>query len=245
MKLNKKIYSIIGILLFFAFYILLSKIINKSELPSGLDILTSFYDYFISLEIFTHIWSSLKIILIAIGISIFFGLTIIPLIYIFYPMRIIIKNYLKVFTCISVLSIYQILLLIFGINTLTRSLMLCWIAIPTFSINVIDGLNFVKDNNANVLKASLLDCPSKFKRMYRVQLPMAKKYLISSTKNVVSTCYISLLVAEMMGSSSGLGYLIMWNLNIFAYSKCYATILYIMLIYCFILLFFKIIERGN
>lgn len=229
-------------MLFVLVYVAMSGIMNNVALPHLDEIFKAWLEL-LNGVIWKHIWSSAKIILIALAIALGMGLSLIPMAYIVKPIRYINYGFLKVFTCISVLSVYQLILIIFGINDFSRAIMLCWIAVPSFSIAITNGLNFVDENHHDVIEASLLDCPNEFKRMYLVQLPMAVSYVLADTRQMIGTCYISLLVAEMLGSHSGLGYLIMWNMNTFHYEICYAVIIYTILCYGLFLGVFGIIQR--
>lgn len=228
--------------MFLVAYVAMAGAMHNVALPLPGEIMTSWYEL-LKGGIWKHIWSSAKIILIALAIALAIGLSLIPTAYIVKPIRYINYGFLKVFTCISVLSIYQIILIIFGINDFSRAIMLCWIAVPSFSIAITNGLNFVDENHHDVLEASMIDCPNELKRMYLVQLPMATSYVLADTKQMIGTCYISLLVAEMLGSHSGLGYLIMWNMNTFHYEICYAVIIYTVICYGAFLGVFNVIQK--
>lgn len=241
-KKDKSIYIALGVILFALIYIIISNVSNNVAVPTISRILSAFIEL-LKNTIWAHIWSSAKIILMALGIALGIGLTLIPMAYIIKPIRYINFGYLKVFTCISVLSVYQLILIVFGINDFSRAIMLCWIAVPSFSIAVTNGLIFVEENNKSVMEAAMLDCPNEIKRMYKIKMPMAVKYILVDTKQMIGTCYISLLVAEMLGSHSGLGYLIMWNMNTFHYEICYAVIIYTIICYGVFLGVFMLLQK--
>lgn len=49
--------------------------------------------------------------------------------------------------------------------------------------------------------------------------------IINGLKIGVGTVFITIVVAEMLGANSGLGYMILWSTNVFKYDYTYAYIL--------------------
>lgn len=53
--------------------------------------------------------------------------------------------------------------------------------------------------------------------------------ILNGVKIAIGSGFVAVVVAEMLGASSGLGYMVMWSTNAFKYSETYAYIIIIAL----------------
>ena len=77
--------------------------------------------------------------------------------------------------------------------------------------------------------ASSLDC-GKLKQFFYIKYPLSLKGVFNGLQIGVGNGFVAVIVAEMLGASKGVGYMVLWATNAFQYSKAYAYILIIIIL---------------
>lgn len=124
---------------------------------------------------------------------------------------------------ISAIALYPVIVMYIGIGFWARVFVLTWISLPVVMINTLHALDTVKQE---VIDAAKLETNA-LNIMWLVRLPMSYKSIISTLNVTVSTTWVGLTAAEMLGASDGLGFKILEAAQSFNYPLMYTYILII------------------
>jgi NitT/TauT family transport system permease protein len=128
----------------------------------------------------------------------------------------------QLFRNTSSLALYPIVLLIFGIGETAKFIIIFWTAAWPLLISVIDGVRSV---DAIYVKAAKSMSISTVALFFRVILPSTIPYILTGLRISATRSMVALVAAEMLGASSGLGYLIFDTQNKDEIAKMYAAII--------------------
>ncbi|MDR2422003.1 MAG: ABC transporter permease [Deltaproteobacteria bacterium] len=128
----------------------------------------------------------------------------------------------QLFRNTSSLALYPVVLLIFGIGETAKFIIIFWTAAWPLLISVIDGVRAV---DAIYVKAAKSMSISTVALFFRVILPSTIPYILTGLRISATRSMVALVAAEMLGASSGLGYLIFDTQNKDEIDKMYAAII--------------------
>ncbi|MDR1873025.1 MAG: ABC transporter permease [Deltaproteobacteria bacterium] len=147
----------------------------------------------------------------------------------------------QLFRNTSSLALYPIVLLIFGIGETAKFIIIFWTAAWPLLISVIDGVRAV---DAIYIKAAKSMSVSTVALFFRVILPSTIPYILTGLRISATRSMVALVAAEMLGASSGLGYLIFDTQNKDEIDKMYAAIITLISIGMFINLGLMRLEKS-
>lgn len=107
-------------------------------------------------------------------------------------------------------SLFPLFILIFGIGELSKGSMIFWVCLWPILFNTING---VKAIDPLLIKSARSMGTGVFTLFFKVILPAASPGIFHGLKMGCSTAFFMLIAAEMIGASSGLGWLV-WNAQI-------------------------------
>lgn len=122
------------------------------------------------------------------------------------------------------ISLFPILIVIFGIGDGARIFVIFWTALPAVVMNTIAGLYTI---DHEVVEASQTMGASRMQVLFYIKIPLAFDYILNGIKIGMGTGWISLVVAEMLGASRGLGFMLSWSAASFQFAKSYSYIVII------------------
>jgi NitT/TauT family transport system permease protein len=128
----------------------------------------------------------------------------------------------QLFRNTSSLALYPVVLLIFGIGETAKFIIIFWTASWPLLISVIDGVRAV---DAIYVKAAKSMSISTVALFFRVILPSTIPYILTGLRISATRSMVALVAAEMLGASSGLGFLIFDTQHKDEYAKMYASII--------------------
>jgi ABC-type nitrate/sulfonate/bicarbonate transport system permease component len=128
---------------------------------------------------------------------------------------------------VAALTLFPLLIIIFGLGLWSKVFIIFWTAWPAILLNTAQGIYDVDDA---VIEAAALDGAGRWAILTRVQLPLAAPTIVTGLRIGMSGGWISLVTAEMLGGSVGLGYAILSYSQTFRYPEMYATIILIALL---------------
>ncbi|MDR2007284.1 MAG: ABC transporter permease [Acidaminococcales bacterium] len=124
-------------------------------------------------------------------------------------------------------SLHPVFIMLFGIGELSKAAMIFWVCIWPVLLNTITGVQCV---DPLYIKAARSMGVSKFSMFCRVLLPGALPGIFHGIKSSGGAAFFLLVAAEMIGASSGLGWLV-WNAqtnyqipNLYAATVCIAVL---------------------
>jgi NitT/TauT family transport system permease protein len=104
-------------------------------------------------------------------------------------------------------SLFPLFMLIFGIGELSKGSMIFWVCVWPILFNTING---VKSIDPLLIKSARSMGTGVIKLFFKVILPAASPGIFHGLKMGCGTAFFMLIAAEMIGASSGLGWLV-WN----------------------------------
>lgn len=142
-------------------------------------------------------------------------------------MRHIIMPVVECLRNIPAITLFPMLLVIFGIGDSSRIFVIFWTAYPSIIIQTYYGLN----NIDNSIVEAAQNCGASNLQVYRyIRFPLAMFDILNGVRIAIGAGFIAIVVAEMLGATKGLGYMILWCTNAFKYPETYAYIVIVSLI---------------
>jgi len=160
--------------------------------------------------------------LIGFGLSIIWGIGL-ALVYEFIPfLRNIILTFTIAIRNVPFVAISPILFMIFGYGQLPKILIVMVVSFFPIMVNVIAGLASVNQNQMErfyVLKAN------KWQIFTKLKLPTAIPYLIVGLDIAGSNMIIAAIVGELLGTTKGLGFIIVMAVSQYRFALLMAAVL--------------------
>ncbi|HEY9061803.1 MAG TPA: ABC transporter permease [Pseudobacteroides sp.] len=214
----------IAIIGFMALWEIMPRIglVDKMYLPPFSEVITAFGKLVISGDLFIHIASSLKrsmsglLLAVAIGVplGIFVGW--------FKWVEKLLDPLLQIFRNTSTLALFPVFILFFGLGEISKLAIIFWGTLWATLLNTING---VKNVDPLLVKSARSMSASNFFIFSKIVLPAATPSIITGFRLSASTSILILVAAEMLGSNSGLGFLIFYSEQKYDIAEMYSGIL--------------------
>lgn len=199
--------------LFLLFLILLWAVARPKFLPSIQSVIASLEELFCTKDLLYHI--GISVYRAALG---FFIALVIAI-----PLGVIISSFtpnlqksfepvIDLFSQANPLMIYHLVLIILGVGESPKILMIVWICIWPILFGTISGITKIDPTYINYAKSLAI---TKLLLVSKVLLPGAIPQIFQGVKMSFGYSLFILIAAEMMGGSSGLGYLVKFSQNIY------------------------------
>jgi ABC-type nitrate/sulfonate/bicarbonate transport system permease component len=167
-----------------------------------------------------HITASLKIIFCGIGMAAAVGFIVGVLIFRYKRIR---QALLPVIECvrgISALTLFPLLIVLFGLGMFSRVFVIFWTAWPAIILSTLQSL----DVDSDIVAAARTVGAGEWRIILNIRLPMALQGIMIGIRIGASGGWISLIAAEMLGASKGIGFYLLWSSQAFQFEKVYASI---------------------
>lgn len=122
---------------------------------------------------------------------------------------------------IAALTLFPLLILLLGLGIGSKVFVIFWTAWPAVLLNTMHGLDTV---DVSVQEAAQLDGASRWQLLRYILLPLSLPAIVTGLRIGLSGGWISLVSAEMLGASAGLGYSILAYSQTFRFPAMYAVI---------------------
>ena len=176
---------------------------------------------------YRHIASTMMIVWIGLTIAISAGVVLAIVIHLFAPVRWMLMPVVDSIRPVAALTLFPVLIILLGLGVSSKSFVIFWTSWPAVLLNSLHGLDNV---DRDVIEAGQLDGANKFQLLYHISFPLAIPMILTGVRIGVSGGFISLVAAEMLGSSTGLGYAILSYSQTFQFAEMYAVIIVIALL---------------
>lgn len=190
-------------------------------------VVIAFFKLLLSGEAFIHVLASLNHILIGISLAIllgtFGGLAMAQS----KSIELILTPLVDSIRPVAALTIFPLLILIFGLGIWSKAVVILWTAWPAILINTIHG---IKSVDSAIVEAAQIDGADPLSILKNITFPLALPTILTGWRIGMGGGWISLVSAEMLGASSGLGYSILAYSQTFRFPEMYAVILMIALL---------------
>lgn len=240
-KILVRLFSIIVVILA---YTVLRTVNHSPSLSSLEQIWNAAIKIFSSVKFYDNASYTMKIVMIGIGIS-FVGGTSLAILCsankFLYRLIMPIVNTTKNIPSIALFPVFIVLM---GIGDAPRVFVIIWNSAYPIISSTLSGLNSV---DKDVIEAAQNCGANKLQMYLYIKIPLAIIWILEGLKISIGNGFIAIVVAEMLGATKGLGYMIVWSANAFKYPEMYVYILIIafigLLVNVVIEQIIKIVER--
>lgn len=212
-----------GFLLIAIIWQIVGTIGYSPAIPPLTKVIASLFNLIFTDGIWSHIFSSMEIILFGILIAVAFGFSLGILVFRYKFLRTAIMPIVESVRGIAALTLFPLIIVLFGLNNISRIFVIFWTAWPAVIISTINSLNI----DSNIADAARLSGASEWRVLFQINLPIALDGIMTGIRISAGAGWISLIAAEMLGASKGLGFFLLWSTQSFEFDKVYATILII------------------
>jgi NitT/TauT family transport system permease protein len=184
-------------------------------------VLMTLWDLTVQGVLLKHSYVSLLRALVGFGLA---AVVAIPLGFVFsgrFPLlRRICLPVLRLWGEINIFSLFPVFILLFGIGETSKIAMIFWICLWPIFLNTMTG---VRNIDQLLIKAARSMGVKGTNLFFKVVLPAALPGVFHGLKTSAGVAFFMLIAAEMLGASSGLGWLV-WNAqNNYQIPKLYAA----------------------
>ncbi|HOQ00560.1 MAG TPA: ABC transporter permease [Acetivibrio clariflavus] len=196
--------------------------VDRMYLPPFSEVITALVKLIISGDLFIHIGSSLKRSMGGLFLAVAIGIPLGIFIGWFKSIEKFLDPLLQVFRNTSTLALFPVFILLFGLGELSKVAIIFWGTLWATLLNTING---VKNIDPLLIKAAQSMSASNFFIFRKIVLPAATPSIITGFRLSASTSILILVAAEMLGSNSGLGFLIFYSEQKYDIAEMYSGIL--------------------
>jgi len=113
---------------------------------------------------------------------------------------------------IPAIALFPVFIYALGIGTAAKAAIIFWTSFPVFALGVYSAISAV---DSDVTDAAQIDGLAYAPAVFIVSIPAAWDEIIIAARAAVGSAMISIVAAEMLGSSAGLGFFIMSSSQVF------------------------------
>jgi NitT/TauT family transport system permease protein len=203
-------------------WLIIPAYIDNMYIPPLWEVLKAYGDLIANGDLWIHIASSMRVVLcgflsaevIAISLGLLLGWFNRPERYL--------DPLLQVMRNTSVLALLPLFVLIFGIGLLSKTVIIAWGAFFPTLINTSQG---VKNTDPNLIKSAKSMGIGNVGLFLKVVLPASSPYILAGIRLSAGIALIVIVGAEMIGASSGLGWMIFNYQQAYIIPKMYVGVL--------------------
>ncbi len=138
------------------------------------------------------------------------------------------------------LALLPLFIIWFGIGEFPKIMLIAWTTFVPVLVNTVDGFKSVP---STLIRSALSLGASERQVFTRVMIPSAVPNLLIGAQISLGLSFSALIVSEMMGADSGLGYMIVDARNYFKVTNMFVAIILIGIEYSIFAMLLKLLER--
>lgn len=225
-KLKKYFLGLLGILFFILVWEILSKNKNTAVLPDIKYIGKSLIQVLSSQDFSIHFKSSMKILFFGIMLAVGVGFILGVLLAEFRLFDYFLSPVFNSIRGVAGISLYPVLIVIFGLSDMSKIFIVFWTAFPSILIAAYRNILTIEKE---LLEAGSVFGIDRFHMLTKVKIPLAISGTMNGIKIGVGSGWVSLVVAEMLGATKGLGFMLSFSANTFNFDNSFSYIIIISL----------------
>lgn len=236
------------LVLFLGIWELLSRlnVIDSFILSSPTKVVNKIIDLAKSNNLFNHIFTTLKEIIISFILGNIIGFTIASILYINKTLSKILDPYLTVLNSLPKVALGPLIIIIGGANTKSIIIMALLISSIISILNINTAFKNTDKNRIKLLKSM---GANKRQILLKVVIPSNYPQIVDSFKVNISMCFVGVIMGEFLVSKEGIGYLINYGSQVFnmnlVISGIFILIILTILLYLCISFIEKIIKKSS
>ena len=218
--------NVMGVLGFLFLWELVTVIKKNPALPRLFSILETLFKSLYQGLYTKHILASMEVALYGLLIAVLGAFFLGIILYQYNSIKQVAMPIVDSIRSVSGLVLLPLLVILFGVGKISRIIIIFWTAWPAVLISTMHSLNIDRD----VVEAAQIDGAGKWLIMLRIRIPVALSGIMTGVRIGVWGGWISLVTAEMLGASSGLGFYLMLMSQSFNFKQVYSLIILIVAI---------------
>lgn len=214
-----------------------TEMIDSRFFPPPSSIITTFFEMTVNGELFSHVGISLMRIFSGFLLGVIPGIIIGLLMGMYSPIRHFFSPLIMALMPIPTLALLPIILIIFGINEVSKMVTIAGSVFFPVVINTVAGVVNIDKIYTDVAKNYGASAKDFF---WKIALPGSLPVMIEGIQMGQAIALLTIVAAEMMGANSGIGYLIWTSYKAFVLKEMYVGLVLI----SFFGYFFSLLLRG-
>jgi len=242
-----KYFKAISLISFFVIWELFGVINDKYSwidakfLPMPTDIVESLYNFILDGTLQTHLFISVERVLSGYVIGVIVSVILGALIASFKTVDNIISPILNLFGPIPVMAFLPIFILWFGIGENSKVILIAYATVIYMVSYVTEG---IRNTDPLLIRSALSLGATPMQVFTQVKFKAAFPNIFLGMKGALGTAFGAMVVAEMLGASTGLGYIIVFSKNWFKMSDMMMAAILIGLLYTIMFGILSVIEKN-
>ncbi|MCS0499835.1 ABC transporter permease [Protaetiibacter mangrovi] len=208
--------------------------------PTPAQLAQTFVDTWFSPRLWEDILPSLGRLFAGLAAAIVFGVGIGVFIGSFRTVRRVLEPLLEFFRAVPPPVLVPLFMLIFGLNDQMRVFVIAFGSVWPILLNTIEGVRGTDEVMRDTASSYRI---TRVQRLAYLIVPAAGPKILTGVRQSLSIALILMVISEMFGSSSGLGFLISYFQRSFAIPEMWSGILLLGLIGFALSVVFRLIER--
>ncbi len=241
-----KYYKVISLLGFFILWELFGRFnlmfgwIESKFLPMPSEILMSVYDFYVDGSLQEHLLVSISRVLKGYFIGVIVAVILGALIANSKIIDNIITPILNLFGPIPVMAFLPMFILWFGIGEESKVILIAYATVIYMVSYVVEG---IRNTDPLLIRSALSMGCNKFQLFWTVKFQSAFPSIFVGMKGALGTAFGAMVVAEMLGASTGLGYIIVFSKNWFRMADMMMAAMMIGLLYSIMFGIMSLLEK--
>lgn len=222
--MKKIIFKNIGLIVVFLLYVIFSLNSNTTIIPNVKNIFFEFIKafFFNYNDFYLNVFSTLKIVILGFIISFIFGNFVAIICSMFDYIGSIILPIFDFLKNIPSIALFPVFIILMGIGDTPRIAIIVWNSIYAIISSAMLGLNSCDNDIIDAAK----NCGANNFQIYKyIRIPLSVIHILNGIKISLGNGFVAVVVAEMLGATRGLGYMILWSANSFQYSQMFMYII--------------------
>jgi len=230
------------LLVFFSGWLLLGflELLNPVFVPTLPKIVVNTFDLLLQVDIWEHIYSSLKIIMTGFVISVAVALPLGIGMGLVVHVNELCKNFIELIRPISPLALYPLFIFFFGIGFMSKLAIVFWVTWIPILLNTIIGVQKI---DVQYIRMAKIAGANKWQLLKEIIIPASSPYIITGMRLAAGSALLVIVAAEMIGSNTGIGFFILNASYTFQILDIYSGIIVIAVIGIIINYFFLALEK--
>lgn len=220
-KLKGTILGVVGVMSFILIWELYAIYRDYALFPRVYEIISQVWKSLNANDFLPNFSSTLSIALRGIGLAAIVGITLGVAMGESKHIRMIMNPLVNSLRGVAGISLFPILIVVFGIGDGSRIFVIFWTAVFPVLMNSIYALSKV---DHELVEAGQIGGANRLEILLYIKMPLALTTILTGIKIGMGTGWISLVVAEMLGASRGLGFMLSWSAASFQFAKSYSYI---------------------
>ncbi|MDR0877978.1 MAG: ABC transporter permease [Treponema sp.] len=172
-------------------------------------------------ELARHFFISLQRVVVGLSVSVAVGVVLGLLTGYFKSLERITNLLFQSFRQMSAFALFPVFILLFGLGELSKTIIIFWASLWPVLLNTSSG---VKNVDKVLIRSAKSMGASKGYIFLQIIIPAAAPEIFTGIRLGGSYCVMAVVAAEMIGASSGLGYLVMYSEETFNIPEMYGGI---------------------